>query len=169
MPGELQDLRVGTAVASDPDIVHVVDEDAVVRRRPFVPVTGTAPRSDQRPRLVEFEHRRRREAALGRVRWILRGRHLAGGQRIAAVDDPDVVPGVHRHADGRAEQPVVRQRFRPQRVDLEHRAKDHVALCGHRPAEHRLPQHDDGNQRETDRAQCESTTSSQCLHDSPSR
>ena len=35
------------------------------------------------------------------------------------MDDPDVIPRVNRDADGRPEQPVVRQRLRPEGVDLE--------------------------------------------------
>ena len=38
-----------------------------------------------------------------------------------AVDDPDVVARVDRDADRRAEHPVVRQRLRPERIDLEAR------------------------------------------------
>ena len=37
------------------------------------------------------------------------------------MDDPDVILRVHRHADRRAEQPVVGERLRPHRIDLEAR------------------------------------------------
>ena len=44
------------------------------------------------------------------------------------MNDPHVVLGVDRNPDGHAEQPLVGQRLRPQRVDLEHRGFDHRAL-----------------------------------------
>jgi len=39
----------------------------------------------------------------------------------AAMDDPDVILLVDPHADGPAEQPMVRQGLWPQRIDFEHR------------------------------------------------
>ena len=48
-PRELQDVRVLVAVAADPDVVLVVDRDAVVRRRPLVALAGTAPVADELP------------------------------------------------------------------------------------------------------------------------
>jgi hypothetical protein len=82
--------------------------------------------ADQGAGRVELEHRGRRDAALLGELWRLgRGHLVVGAERgAAAVDDPDVVLGVHRHADGRSEQPVVRQRLGPERVDLEDRRFD---------------------------------------------
>ena len=37
------------------------------------------------------------------------------------MDDPDVIARIHRHADGGAEDPVVRQRLGPERIHLETR------------------------------------------------
>ena len=44
------------------------------------------------------------------------------------MDDPDVVLVVDPDADRHAEQPAVRQRLRPQRIDLEARRLDTVLL-----------------------------------------
>ena len=55
--------RSGTAVAANPDVALVVDEDSVIRLRPVVAFAGTAPVADEIARLVELEHRRRRRAA----------------------------------------------------------------------------------------------------------
>ena len=41
--------------------------------------------------------------------------------RVAAMHDPDVVLRVDGHADRLAEHPVIRQRLRPERIDLEGR------------------------------------------------
>ena len=43
------------------------------------------------------------------------------------MDDPDVIALVHRDADRRAEHPMVRQRLRPERIDLEVRRLHRVA------------------------------------------
>ena len=40
---ELHDVRVAGAVAADPDVAGVIDEDAVVRRRPVEALAGPAP------------------------------------------------------------------------------------------------------------------------------
>ena len=43
------------------------------------------------------------------------------------MDHPDVIALVHRDADRRAEHPVVRQRLRPERIDLEVRSLNRAA------------------------------------------
>ena len=131
--GELEGVGVAAAVAPDPHVVHVIDEDAVVRRRPFelAALARTAPVADQVAVRIELEHRRRRNAALGERR-ILRGADLvdrAEGAWRVPVDDPDVIAGVDRDADRRAEDPVVRQRLGPERIDLE--ARRHRSVAGH--------------------------------------
>ena len=74
--------------------------------------------------LIELEHRRRRQrstssAVGGSVASADLG---ARGERVgAAMDDPDVILGVDRNAGDRSEHPVVRQRLRPERIDLEAR------------------------------------------------
>src|SRR6185503_10591763 len=57
--GELHDLRIARTVAADPDHAGVIDEDAVVRRRPVVAGAGAAPVADEVAGLVEGENRRR--------------------------------------------------------------------------------------------------------------
>ena len=49
---------------------------------------------------------------------------FAGLERAGAMDDPDVILRVDRHADRLAEHPFVRQRLRPQRIDFEVRRLD---------------------------------------------
>src|SRR5215467_6091329 len=44
--GKLQDLRIFGAVAAKPDIVLVVDKNAVHRLGPLITLAGTAPRFD---------------------------------------------------------------------------------------------------------------------------
>src|SRR5438093_1146548 len=120
---ELQHLAVVGAVAADPDVAFVVDRDAVVRLRPLVVLTGTgpAPRAQKVAGLIELEHGRRAFAAFT-GRWIELRAALVGVQRGgAAMDDPDVILGVDRHADRRAEQPVIGKRFRPHRIHFEAR------------------------------------------------
>jgi hypothetical protein len=96
---ELQDVGVLSAVGANPDVAFVIDRDPVVRLRPFVSLTGTAPVPDHVARLIEFQDRRRREAALG-ARRFQRRRNFILGQRGLPVNDPDVILGIHRHADG---------------------------------------------------------------------
>src|SRR5439155_23372296 len=40
---ELEDLRIAAAISGDPDVVFVVNEDAVFRLRPLVSLTRAAP------------------------------------------------------------------------------------------------------------------------------
>ena len=129
IPGEFQDVGVITAVAADPQVIHVVHGDPVVRRRPVVTVTGATPRADEVALLIELEDVRRRNAALtrGRIRHRTDLRDLV--ERVLPMNDPDVVLGIDRHADDPAEDPVVRQRLRPQRIHLEHRHTVSRILC----------------------------------------
>ena len=99
---ELQDLRVLGVVAANPDVALVVDGDAVIRQRPLVALARAAPVADEVAGLIELEHRRRGHAAVA-----ARGRRRRGGAHLgafvqrprAAVDDPDVILLVDRHAD----------------------------------------------------------------------
>src|SRR5205807_7121313 len=82
--GEFQDLvvvviarrrlraRLRAAIAADPDVPFVIDGDAMVRLRPVVALTGSAPMPNQIAILVKLENRRRRGAAL-RARRVCRG------------------------------------------------------------------------------------------------
>src|SRR5262249_18197139 len=61
--GELQDVGVVRAVAADPDVAFVIYGDPVVRLRPFVALSRTAPVSDQIAGLIEFQNWRGLRAA----------------------------------------------------------------------------------------------------------
>ena len=136
--GELEQVRVLLAVAADPDVALVVDVDAVVGLRPFVARSGAAPGAHQVALGIEHEHRRRGSTALGNGRIELSATLVVMQPAGAAMDDPDVVLLVDPDADGPAEQPVVGQRLRPQRIDLEHRRGDTRALRLGLALQHRL-------------------------------
>ena len=108
------------AIAADPDVAFVVDGDSVIGGRPIVALARSAPVPDEIALFVELENRRRRHAAL-------RGGRIRGGvifhsfERSAAVNDPDVILGVDRNADGHAQQPMIRQRLRPHGIDFKTR------------------------------------------------
>ena len=81
--------------------------------------------ADEVARRVELEDRRRRHAAL--VGGFRVGRRADLGARrhrvVAAVHDPDVILRVDGDAGDRSEQPVIRQRLGPERIDLERRRR----------------------------------------------
>ena len=118
---ELENVGIGRAVAAQPHVAFVVDVDAVEGVVPFVPLAGTAPVPQQVAGLIELEDRRRTGTAVPIP-------HLEGllviGQRGRAMHDPDVIVGVDPDADGRPEQPVVRQGLGPVRINLESRCLD---------------------------------------------
>ena len=116
--GEFEELAVLLAVAGEPDEIVAVDVDAVLALGPLVALAGAAPALQQVAGLVEHQHRRSGDAALGHGR-ILLGGALARRQRARPLDHPDAVEPVDRDAGDLPEDPVVRQRLRPQRVDLE--------------------------------------------------
>ena len=101
------DLHV-RVVAADPDVVLVVDVDAVLGVRPLQTLGGAAPRLQELAVLVELQHRWR-----GVV--FLFCRH-----RARPVQHPDVVVPVHGDRRGVADDPVVGEPG-PRRVDFEHR------------------------------------------------
>ncbi len=117
---ELEDVRIVRAVAADPDVVHRVDGDAVIRRRPVVAGTGSAPRADEVAVGIELEDRRRRRAAFADRREHA-GLRLSIVQRRARMDDPNVVARIDRDADRRPDDPVIGKRLRPERIHLEPR------------------------------------------------
>ena len=125
--GELEDLPVLVAAACGPDEIIVIDVDAVLGRRPIVALARPAPVLHQVAGLIEHQHRRGRHAAPHRRRTFL-GRALALVERTRALHDPDIVEAVGADARDLAEQPVVRQRLRPERIDLELRHRDLVTL-----------------------------------------
>ena len=105
---ELQNLCVLVAAAAEPDIVSIVYMNAVLELRPLVPGCWTAPKRDEGSLCVEFKDGRRGlpdRSCLVRLqrRWTMR--------------DPDVIAPIDCDADDRADEPVVRQRPRPERID----------------------------------------------------
>ena len=115
--GEFQHLPIIGAVAADPDEAFRIDIDAVLALEPVVALARAAPRAQHVAGRIELDHRWRRDAA-DAARRVQRGALLVGGQAAGALDDPDIVRGVDRNAGDLAENPVVRQRFRPERVHL---------------------------------------------------
>src|SRR5262249_4478771 len=115
-------LHGGRAVAPNPNIAFVIDRDSVVRLGPIEALTRTAPMADQVAFKIELEDRVRGRATLGGRRFRSRVQ-LAGFERAGAVNDPDVILGVDRYADSLSENPMVRQRLRPQRIDFEPRRR----------------------------------------------
>ena len=101
------DLHV-RVVAADPDVVLVVDVDAVLGVRPLPPLGRAAPRLQELAVLVELQDRWRGVVFLFR-------RH-----RARPVQDPDVVVPVDGDRRGVAHDPVVGEPG-PRRVDFEHR------------------------------------------------
>src|SRR5258706_22363 len=122
--GELQDVGVLRSVAAEPHVALVVDMHAVRAFGPLVARPRAAPGSHQVAGLIEHQYRRGRAAALGDGRILLEPLFVDMQPSGAAMDDPDVVLIVDPHADGPAEQPVIRQRLGPQRIDFEHRRLD---------------------------------------------
>ncbi len=122
--GELQDVGVSLAVAAEPHVALVVDVDAVSPFRPFVARSRAAPVPEQVARLIELEDGRGRTAALGDGRIQLEPLFVGMQPPRTAMNDPDVVLLIDPHSDGPAEQPMVRQGLRPQRIHLEHRRLD---------------------------------------------
>jgi hypothetical protein len=114
---EFQHLPVVLAVARDPDESPGIDVDAVLVAGPVVAGAGPSPRAQHAAGGVELQHRRRRHAAL-RLRRIERGAGFVLGQAARTLQHPDVIVGVDRHAAHLAEDPVVRQRSRPRRIDM---------------------------------------------------
>ena len=111
--GEFQKVRVLLAVAGDPHVVFVVDEDAVLGIGPVVALPRTTPGLKEIPGLIEFQNRRRRSTAIGRfVAEILVV--LVGGAR--TMDHPDVVVGIDGDAGNLSQNPVVGQMLGPIRI-----------------------------------------------------
>jgi len=108
------------SIAADPDIALVIDGDAMVRDGPVIAFTRTAPVTDQFARLIEFEHWRSGDTAL-RDGWIAGSVMFPCLQRPGTVNDPDMILGIDGDADGLPENPVIRKRFGPQRIDFEPR------------------------------------------------
>ena len=116
----LRELHHVHAVArAHPHEAVVVDVDAVLLVEPRVAVTGwgPAPGAQHLALRVEFQHRRRGNAAVGDRR--LDGcPDLLRSEARRHVDHPQVVPIVHEQPADVAQDPVVRQRRWPRGIDL---------------------------------------------------
>src|SRR5262249_40604386 len=88
---------------------------------PIVALSRSAPTRYQIAFLIELQHGRRGRATL-RDRWLRCRVHLACFKRACPVDDPNVILSIHRNADSLAENPVIREGLRPQRIDFESRS-----------------------------------------------
>ncbi len=122
--------RLGHAGRGDPDVALASTAMPPGDRGHSYPAPGPPQWLDECAGLIELEHRRRRKTALVGGRRVRGRAHLRSRvERVgAAVDDPDVVLRVDRDAGDRAEEPVIRQRLGPERVDLE--ASEATALPG---------------------------------------
>src|ERR1019366_9938681 len=73
--GEFQNPpEVLAADTADPDVALVVDEEPVLLRRPVIPGARSAPRPNDLTLRIEFNNRRRRDAAFSA--WRIRGREF---------------------------------------------------------------------------------------------
>jgi hypothetical protein len=155
----LVNFRISASVA------FVVDVDAVVGLGPLVALSRATPGFDEISGRIEREHRRRSAATFAYLELqrlfviVERGR--------TAMNDPDIVLIVHPDPDGRSEQPVIRQRLRPKRVDLERRRLDSAPLRIHPALQYRLPYRKREDKRENSRANVKVTPVLGASHDSP--
>ena len=164
--GELQDVGVVAAAAAEPDVVQVVDEDAVLRVGPLVALAGPAPRVHHVAGLVELDDRGGGTAALGERRRGV-GAPFLLVEAARTVDDPDVIAGVHRDPHHVAQRPVVGQRLRPGGVELERRRVGLPLLSsGRQHCRPRQSAADDGRRERQHEGneQGEVTRSHRCLH-----
>src|SRR5262249_14889714 len=152
-PRKLSVKILARPVAGDVDEIVVVDEDPVFAGRPEAAVLlaalvlqkswirRPAPGLQQVARLVELKDRRRRETAPGHltvrtgvtdgadriaVRVLAGGAERAGVGRVErarTVIDPDVVVPIDEQPADVADDPVVRQRFRPAWINDEARGR----------------------------------------------
>jgi hypothetical protein len=109
IPSELQNLRVLLPGTGDPDIVPSVDINSMLEIWPFVPFARPAPGSEEIAGCIEFQYGgSRAPSGAGFVRL----------KSPRPVDDPDVVFAVDGDTGDSADQPFVRQRLRPEGIDL---------------------------------------------------
>ena len=103
--------RACSRLATNPNDVLIVDEDAVFVLGPFVARSRSAPTLDELSRGVEFEHRRRAMRALfcGDEPW--------------AVEKPDMIALVDRDRRHLSHDPSVGKFRRPRFVELECRQR----------------------------------------------
>ena len=110
-------------VAAHPDVVVVIDEDAVCVAGEFGHVLrgGVAPALDHVALGIELDDHGGRHAA-GPDRRVLHRGDLFGCQRLGQVGDPDVVLRVDEHAGDRPHDPQVGHLAGPAGIDRERRS-----------------------------------------------
>src|SRR6185295_18634183 len=95
---ELQQVRVVLAVAADPHLVFLIDEQPVFDLWPVVALAGTAPRVNQPAGLIELENRRRGNTAVRLWRRVACAREpLVAPKRARALRDIYMVLPIDRH------------------------------------------------------------------------
>ena len=137
--GEDEHVRIIATIAANPEIVFGIGGDAVIRLWPIIALGWTAKMADEITFGVELENLRRGYAALA-GRRVLNGSDLGPCvQAPLTVNDVYVIPRVDGDTDRGTNDPMVRKRLRPHRVDLEHRRLYVRLFRGRRSAETRLP------------------------------
>jgi hypothetical protein len=107
---EFQNIGVLAAIAGDPDVIFVIDKDAVFSVGPLVTGSGSAPSLDKTSGYVEFQDRRRWNAAVG-LRWIERSILVVVVETTRTVGDPDVIVRVNEVSADPAEDPILGSGF----------------------------------------------------------
>ena len=133
------------AVSANPNVTFVIDRDAVIRVGPFVALPRTAPMPDEIACLIEFENRWGGQTAR-RARRIRGGIDFLCFKRASSMNDPDVVLCICRHSDRVTQNPMVRERLRPQRVHLKHRRLNSGSFRYCAVLQHLLPDYQQGEQ-----------------------
>ena len=123
----------------------------MIGKRPDISLRGAAPGVDQVAFGIELENRRCSRAAFpGRGFGIEAGFGTGGERWESTVDDEHVILRIDSHADGRAKDPVVRERFGPEGVHLEGRRIHRLALGGFQHGLANAECQNDRNQRSSE-------------------
>ena len=117
--GELEELAILLAIAGEPDEIIVVDVDAVLDFRPLVALAGAAPALEQVAGLTSNTRTGGAAAQHLDTGGFCSAARSRARQRARPLDHPDAIEPVDGDAGDLAEQPVVGQRLRPERIDLE--------------------------------------------------
>ncbi len=130
---------LAVAVATNPHVTLIIHCDSVRRNRPVISCPWPAPVPNEVASLIKLENRRCCSAAIT-YNWILLRVCLLQIEGTLAMDNPDMVLGIDRHADGHSENPMVWQGLRPHWVHFKPWGLDTGGMYG-RP----LPEHDGRN------------------------
>src|ERR1041385_2006998 len=116
---EFQNLVILRPRTGEPNVVLRININTVLQLRPLISLSRTAPCRDKISFGIEFKHGWR--SAVRRAYFIrLKGR--------GTVDNPHVILGIEGHTCNCANQPVIRQRLRPEGINFEMRSLSCV-LC----------------------------------------